>query len=355
MNIKRNVAIISRESNSRTLDVLLLEEELKKRGIGVTTLSKLLTKDAGIKSIAYIGQAIRQELAILGAKVVVLDTYCIPASIIPHRKTTKIIQMWHALGAIKKFGEQTVGMSGGASKRIAQIMKMHKGYDYVTAASDITAEHFCEAFRCDRDKIVKKGLPRIDYIKAVSCGDMKDAKRAEIVTEYPALNAGGKKTVLYAPTFRKGAPVNVNSLIEAIDKEKYNVVVKLHPLYRNNAEIVEADAVITDDKFSSYDWLSTADIIISDYSSLVIEATLADKPIYIYAYDLDEYTQNTGLNVDYSKEPIAPYVYTDAKKLTDEMSRDYEMDLLRSFRERYIEVDTGNCTTDLADFIEGLL
>ena len=41
---KARVAIISRESDSRTLDIAMLEAELRKRGINVKVLSKLLTK-----------------------------------------------------------------------------------------------------------------------------------------------------------------------------------------------------------------------------------------------------------------------------------------------------------------------
>ena len=42
---KGKVAIISRESNSKSLDIVMLEEELQKRGIEVRTLTRLLTKD----------------------------------------------------------------------------------------------------------------------------------------------------------------------------------------------------------------------------------------------------------------------------------------------------------------------
>ena len=158
----KKVAIISRESNTRTLDIAMLESELLRRGMDVTVLSKLLTKEKSIKALGYLGHVIRQEAAIVAADVVVLDTYCIPASMIPHRKGTKVIQMWHALGAIKKFGWQTVGKEGGSSGKVAKLMRMHHGYDHVVCASDVTADHFCEAFKADRSKIVKYGLPRID-------------------------------------------------------------------------------------------------------------------------------------------------------------------------------------------------
>jgi len=349
---KGRVAIISRESDSRTLDIAMLEAELRKRGINVKVLSKLLTKDRSLKMLGYAGHVLKQEAAILGSDVVVLDTYCIPASMLPHRRGTEVIQMWHALGAIKKFGWQTVGRDGGSSGTVARVMRMHKGYDHVVCASDVTAEHFCEAFGADRDRIVKYGLPRIDYIKSVSKGERRDDMRRKIFSLYPELAEGGRKIVLYAPTFRRDRAVDVKSLTDAIDRDRYAVVVKLHPLYRG--DVSEADGVIYDEQLSSFDWLAAADIIISDYSSLVIEATLADIPMYLYVYDLEDYEANTGLNVDFEKEPIAPYVFRDAKALAAAMDGDYDMDALRAFRDRYIDVDTDNCTAALADYIERL-
>ncbi len=372
---QKKIAIISRESDSKTLDVSMLEAELLRRGCRVKVLSKLLTKEKSLKALGYIGHVVKQQAAIMASDVVVLDTYCIPASMIPHGNGTKVVQMWHALGAVKKFGWQTVGKEGGSSEKTARLMRMHRGYDYVVSPSDITADYFCEAFDVSRDKVVKYGLPRIDYIKSVSSGDRHADMASRILSEYPQLTDAekkGRKTILYAPTFRRGSAVDIHSLIRALNPGKYELVVKLHPLYRSaaqadqNASSAESGRlnVIYDEKFSSYDWLAAADIIISDYSSLVIEATLADKPLFIYAYDLEEYRENTGLNMDFSSEPIAPYVFEDAAPLAACIDKTcgskggdehgYDMEALRAFRDRYIDIDTDNCTSDLADFIISL-
>ena len=359
---KGRVAIISRESNKKTIDVRMLEEELRRRGVKVQTLCKLLTKDKSIKSLGYIGHVIKQEAAILRADVVVLDTYCIPASMIPHGKGTKIIQMWHALAAIKKFGWQTVGKKDGSSEKTAKLMKMHKGYDYVIASSDITAEHFSEGFRTDRSKTVKQGLPRIDYIKSVSSGSLRSEIQNRIYGRYPSLEKSDKKLVLYAPTFRRNSDVSsdIAALADAINYDNYNLVVKLHPVYRGTDISDGYPNVIFDDDFKSFDWLSVADVIISDYSSLVVESTLADKPLYLYTFDIEEYIAGTGLNTAFSKEPIAPYVFKDPSDLAAELDKPYDMSKLHAFRDRYIDIDIGEgegnyCTAKLADFIESVI
>jgi len=350
------VAIISRESNNRTIDTGLLEAELLSRGLDVTLLSRLLTKDLSLRTLGYTAELLKQEAAIMSADVVVLDTYCITASMLPHRKKTKVIQMWHALSAIKKFGWQTAGMKDGTSMKTARIMRMHRGYDYVVSASDITAEHFCEAFDVSREQIVKYGLPRIDYIKSAALGERRDDLRRKIYSTYPQLKESEKKLVLYAPTFRRGQGVDVKGLAEALDSSAYNLAVKLHPLYRAGGTGQDCGPnVIFDESFISYDWLAAADIVISDYSSFVTEASLAGLPLYLYTYDMDSYGKTTGLNVDFSKEPIGRYTFRKAADLAASLSEPYDFEALAEFRNRYIDVDTDNCTAALADFIESLI
>ena len=351
------VTIISRESDEPTLDISMLDEELRRRGIETEVMTQLFTKDKSAGDLAgYLGTVAKQEAAILKSDVVVLDTYNIPVSMLPRIGRTKVIQMWHALSAVKKFGWQTVGSEDGTSERTATLMRMHKGYDYVIAPSDVTADIFAEAFRTDRSKIVKLGLPRIDYINSAVRGDARFKTFGAIYALYPELaKSDDKKIVLYVPTFRKDGMPDIKGLAAALDPEKYVMIVSLHPLYRSEEELPQADNIIYEEEMSSFDLLGVADIIISDYSSMVVEATLADKPLYLYTYDIDQYSETTGLNMDFDSEAIGKYVFRDAAELAKSMAEPYDMEALRSFRDKYIEVNTENCTGQLADFIQSLL
>lgn len=354
------IAIISRESDEKTLDVSMLENELRQRGVRVKVLSKLLTKEKSVRNAAgYIGQLIRQEAEILRSDVVVLDTYCIPASMVPHGSRTKVVQMWHALGAVKKFGWQTVGRPDGTSERTAKLMRMHAGYDYVICPSETTEEYYCEAFRTSRDKMVRLGLPRIDYIRNVTHGDGAVRAHERVIKKYPALAEPGRRTVLYAPTFRRGAAPDVAGLADALDPARYNLLVKLHPLYGGGGRVFR-DNIIYDEEFTTYELMAAADAVVSDYSSLVIEAALSDKPLYLYTYDEEEYARTTGLNMDFSKEAIGKYTFRDAVELARALDEPYDAKALREFGMKYLEVsgawDEGEqvdkrCTKELADFL----
>ena len=351
------VTIISRESDEPTLDISMLVEELNSRGIETEVMAKLFTKDKTAGDLAgYLGTVAKQEAAILKSDVVVLDTYNIPVSMLPRIGRTKVIQMWHALSAVKKFGWQTVGSEDGTSERTATLMRMHKGYDYVLAPSDATADIFAEAFRTDRSKIVKLGLPRIDYINSAVRGDARFKTFGAIYALYPELaKSDDKKIVLYVPTFRRDGMPDIKGLASALDPEKYVLIVSLHPLYRSEEELPQADNIIYEENISSFDLLGVADIIISDYSSMVVESTLADKPLFLYTYDIDQYRETTGLNMDFDAEAIGKYVFRDAESLAKALGEPYDMEALRAFRDKYIEVDTENCTGQLADFIQSLL
>ena len=359
MNSKKTgkVVIISRESDEPTVDIAMLDEDLRSRGIETEVMTKLFTKDKSAGDLAgYLGTVAKQEAAILKSDVVVLDTYNIPVSMLPRIGRTKVIQMWHALSAVKKFGWQTVGSEDGASERTATLMRMHKGYDYVLAPSDATADIFAEAFRTERSKIIKLGLPRIDYINSAVRGNARFKTFGAMYALYPELaKSNEKKIVLYAPTFRRDGMPDIKGLATALDPQKYVLIVSLHPLYRTEEELPQADNIIYEENISSFDLLGVADIIISDYSSMVVESTLADKPLYLYTYDIDQYRETTGLNMDFASEAIGKYVFRDAALLAMALGEPYDMEALRAFRNKYIEVDTDNCTGQLADFIESLL
>ena len=85
-----------------------------------------------------------------------------------------------------------------------------------------------------------------------------------------------------------------------------------------------------------------------------MEASLTDKPIYYYVYDISAYKQTTGLNVDPRVEMPAATAIT-GPQLADLLTRDYDYEALARFRDRYITIDTDECTARLGDFIYGII
>ena len=340
---KRRVTMLSRQSSTAPLDFKMLAEEirLQDESIDVVILAKTLTGNF----LSYAFHIIKQMRYIATSKVVVVDSYCIPVSILKHKEGLTVLQIWHALSAIKKFGRQTVEKKSGADKVTAEAMNMHKNYDFIACSGDVTAGHFCEAFGYPAEKIVKLGLPRIDYIL-----HPKENIAEEIKEHYPEIG-NAKKNILYVPTFRKGKGVPLDALIKNISFEKYNLIIKLHPkdakLYRET----DIPGVVFINRYNVYDLLNIADIIISDYSSFVVEASLLEKPVFLYTYDFVEYVSETGLNIDLSRESIGRYRFEEAGELANAIEKEYDYSLLKTFQNKYIDIDVENCTKKMASFL----
>ena len=351
LKVKNKVTYITREANKETLDFKSIREELEKEYPeykNVVLAKKIEEKDGILKQLLpSIGNIFKQMYYLATSRVVILDTYCITACVLPHKKETKVIQIWHALGAIKKFGYQTIGTKSGSNENTAKIMCMHKNYDYVLAPSIVTGKLYQEAFNVDEEKIKYIGMPRIDYILSED-----EETKTKIYEKYPELKE--KENILYVPTYRKGQKVELDELVEKIDTSKYNLIIKLHPLDLKDYEYKEKDGVIYEKKFKTYDLLKIADKVITDYSSLSIEVSLRDLPVYFYTYDLKQYIQDTGLNFDFESEPIGMYKAENVDKLINLLDENYDYDVLREFKNKYISVDTESCTKQIVEFINKL-
>lgn len=346
MKIKDKVVYISRQSNKETLDFKLIRNQMEEMYPSYENV--ILTKklDSGIISkIGYVFHMVVQMYHISTSKVVILDTYCIVASVLNHKKETKIIQIWHALSAIKKFGYQSIGTEMGTDEITAKVMCMHKNYDYVLAPSEVTAKYYKEAFNVKEEQIKYLGMPRIDYILK-----QDDEVKYKIYQRYPKLKE--KINILYVPTFRKYKGIKLEELVSKIDTKKYNLIIKIHPLDKETI-LMEKDGVIYDREFNVYDLLKITDKVITDYSSLAMEASLLNKPIYFYTYDIEEYKTNPGLNFNFEEEEIGKYQATKVDDLLQKIDKEYDYNILENFKNKYISVDKQDCAKKIVDFIMG--
>lgn len=346
---KNKIVMITRQSNTPTLDFRLLKEEIENtdNSIIIEILCNKIESNALYRAgilykIKYILYILKIMYNLATSKVCIVDGYCIPVCILKHKKKLKIIQIWHASGAVKKFGYQILDKEAGSNSKIAELMCMHKNYDYIIAPSKITKKYFSEAFNTSEDKIVKLGLPRLEYIS-----EGKYSKSEEIFKEYPKLKE--KKNILYIPTFRKNNDFNaVEKILEyKIDENKYNLIISLHPL--DTTPVPEK--YLVNKKYSSYDLIKIADYIITDYSALSIEASVLNKPIFIFLPDIKEYKEETGLNINL-KEELSTFTCENFGEIIDKIEKkEYNTKEIKKYREKYIEINENKTTENLASFI----
>lgn len=344
---REKVVMLSRQSNKPSIDFELIKDEILKRNdkIEIVMLCKVLRQDFK-ERVKYCFYILKCMYHIATSKVCVLDGYSIPISLLKHKKNLEIIQIWHASGAIKKFGYQSIDKKEGRGTEIAKIMKMHKNYSHVIAPSSATAEFYKEAFGIENEKIAINGLPRLDYIMA---DKSKDKKIKEFYKKYPKFKNKNKKTILYVPTFRKGSDgvKEAQKLIDRVNFAKYNLIIKLHPLDKNS----KAYKYMVNKRYNTYDLLKIADYIITDYSAVAFEASILNKPLYFYVYDIENYKKTRGLNVDLFKEMNSSTSKDIKEIMKDIESNKYNYEELKEFRNKYMEENYYDATTKLVDFI----
>lgn len=346
---KRKITFISRQSNKASLDINMLDSKIHELHSDYETVILCKTLDSGFfNKISYALYMFKQMYHIATSEVVILDSYCITISILNHRKNLLVIQMWHSIGTMKKFGYSILDKPEGSSSKIAHLMKMHRNYDYILAAGDGYKEHLAEGFNYPLEKIVTLPLPRVEVLKDT---EYAQKTRSKILKAYPDLE--GKKNIVYVPTFRK---VNddeflsaLKDLCNSVDYDKYNLIIKAHPL-TDLTDFDHGDAVL-DDQFSSFDMLFISDIVISDYSCIMYEAAVLGKPIYLYAYDYDEYMATREIYMDYKREIPCPICGSANDLMNAIRNITYDYESLDSFLRKYVSTGRKSESEDIVKFI----
>ena len=356
---KKRILLLSRQKNTMPLNYLLLTKELDKKNIKYIYFCKKVPSSINvlirnenkknkifkqfISIINYYFSIYRQMCYCATSKIIIVDGYNVTVSLLYHKKGTKIIQLWHAHGAIKKFGYQTIGKTNGLNPVVAKILCMHKNYDYVISGSKAMNVFFAEAFKIDINKIIDIGTPIVDYMKKKNINIEN-----KLYKKYPQLKE--KKNIIYAPTFRNDGSNNINKIIEKFDFNNYNLIPILHPKYNN---IIKNDKVVNIDKdlFNTYDIIKIADYVITDYSALIIDSAIMNKKVLLYVYDYNKYKKENGLNLNlfaFFKNNISE----DFSNLMDIIKNNkYDDDIYNKFKIKYIN-NYSNCTKSLVNLIE---
>lgn len=335
MSLQNKITFISRQDDVPSEDINMLVDYISSYH-SETECLVLARRLEGAGKLSYALHMLTQMKAIATSKVVVLDGYCIVASALRHKEETQIIQMWHALAAIKKFGYQIIDKPAGRSSDTARIMCMHRNYDYVISPGVETGKLLCQAFDVTEDKLQYYALPRVDSILRK---DEEFAARVRLEYDIPS----DTRIALYVPTFRRGVEIDTEEITRAFNSSGYRLVIKLHPVFDNG----DPNA---DHRYSSYEWMKGCDCVITDYSALGVEAALTGKPVYFYVPDIDNYEREVGLNINPEKEMPQATART-IEDLMVLLEKDYDYRAEKAFANKYVSTPTDNCTERLGDYL----
>jgi len=305
-----------------------------------------------VSHVQYFFHLIHQAYEMATSKVVVLDAYCILASVLNHRPELRVVQLWHALGAFKKFGWSIVDKSEGwsaqsniPSRTLSRLLKMHAGYTDAVVSYSGAIPFFAEAFRCDPSILHVAWLPRVEMLRnEVAMADLRE----RILYAHPELK--NRRVVLYAPTIRRTVmdTSRVLSLVTTIYSNDWALIVKPHPVRGESTEAIFPGLAVSVPEFSAIQLLAVADAVITDYSAIVYEAYLRGTPVYFYAHDMEEYEQARGFYTHPSEFPSK--IYATALDLIADMNAGVgDKAAMRAFVDIFLEDSPAR--VDILDLI----
>lgn len=333
----------SREALGSNLE--FIDVELKKRNYKVIYFLK---KNLEEKKTKEEKKTLCKMMA--ESQYILLDDFYPIIYAMPIRKETKVIQVWHALGAFKTVGFSRIGKPGGPNPRSLS----HKNYSATITSSESIRKNYAEAFGISVDKVHATGIPRTDVLFD---DDYKSSIRECLYEKYPQMKE--KKVVLFAPTFRGNGQKTAYYNFEWIDFEKlktelgneYCFIIKLHPFVHNIEELPEDDDFfinLTREREIN-DLLLVTDILITDYSSVIFEASLLDIDTIFYVPDLEEYTSSRDFYY-----PFDDYMYGKLAKTKEELVEaikvpQNDIEKRRIFKEIFCEACDGKATERVVD------
>lgn len=235
---------------------------------------------------------------------VFLNDNFLPLSYMHFSKKAKLIQMWHGVGAWKRFGLTT-------EKDEVTREAVKKGNQKIThlfVSSERIVPFYEEAMGISREKIYPVGLPVVDFYFDE---ERRKEAREHFYQSYPELKE--KKIVLYTPTFRRTEKEN-RALCEQFDGKKikeelgdeWAVLVRSHSSVQDLSwKLAEGSYNVT--KYPNVkDLYEVADVLVNDYSSTMVEYALLQRPIVLFAYDFEKYDR--GFYADYKENSPGPIV-----------------------------------------------
>ncbi len=232
---------------------------------------------------------------------------------------------------------------------------MTANYDLVLVSGSAAAGAFAEAFRVPRERVSSAiGIPRTD----VFFDPAGHARAEEAVRARYGLTAG-RRVLLYAPTFRGTGPRDARdaglldvAALHATLGDGWVLLLRLHPLIATAATLppgLEAFAIDVSGWPDMNELLLVADVLVTDYSSVLFEYALLERPMAFLAPDADAYTAERGLYLDLRTDLPGPVFATTAELAAHLVSGTFDPEHTRTFARRWFDVADGRAA---ARFVE---
>ena len=246
-----------------------------------------------------------------------VDNYFAFLATMHTKKSTRIVQLWHANGAIKSFGWEEPKTNSRSTSDKKRFQTVYDQFDNFIVGSTKMGTVFEKSYHVTTDKILEIGYPASDKFQN---SDWQNKMKNSIFASHPDLK--NKKIILYAPTYRENISGDVTleipgdfSGIQKLLDDETKLIIKLHPHLRDKEiklkSILSKDIVWIDD-YSTGELLTITNCLITDYSSVIFDFSLLPnaEQILFYCFDYQSYKDSIGIQSDFHEWAPGPIVQT---------------------------------------------
>ncbi|NEB78111.1 CDP-glycerol glycerophosphotransferase, partial [Streptomyces sp. SID14478] len=231
-------------------------------------------------------------------------------------KHTTYLQTWHG-SAYKRMGFDEIRHKTQNAPQREQLARAVGRFDHFLVRSEHDVQTLAHAYRIPEERLMRVGYPRNDRLVQARGRDESQGRFPR-----PALAAelgipDHKTVVLYAPTFR-GTPKNKKVQLQLDVREfaeqfgdTHTLLVRAHYMEAATLPLTPPGTVV--DASGHHDvseLLGLADVLITDYSSIMFDYALLDRPLVHFAPDLDAYAAERGSYFDLRARAGGPVVET---------------------------------------------
>lgn len=239
------------------------------------------------------------------------------------KKQTKNILFQHGMCGIKKLGAHI------QERKKAFFIGFQEKFDAIFIEGKMEIPILTHAWGVKPEVFFTTGLPRNDDLATVTDEEICSIKARLGI---PA----NKKVLLYAPTFREfsraddgtnalSIPINFSRWEKELGDDYVMLVTAHYEVAKLLDELPQNDFVINAFKYPELnDLIKVSDVLISDYSSIVFDYSIMERPIFCYGYDYNSYAIERGLYTDLDELFSQGVLRTEDALLNAVINMDYD-------------------------------
>jgi CDP-glycerol glycerophosphotransferase len=256
------------------------------------------------------------------------------------KRAGQVHVMTHHGTPLKRMG-MDLANAPGKDRNLTAMLRRSRRWDYSVTANAFTTLIWERVFpvRCET---LETGYPRND---ALANATPEDARR---IREQLGI-AEGQTAVLYAPTHREYAddptpPLDLADVASALGPE-FVVMARLHYFYDEHPVLraLHEEGRIRDvaSHPSVEELCIAADVLVTDYSSIMFDYAVLDRPIVIHAPDWETYREQRGTYFDLMSEAPGPITRSEQELVEVLRTGRDDAAARAAFRERFCSLEDG--------------